>query len=194
LGINRADRENIMPAEQAYQVIKQKAEDNTIAQSLSGVLGWPFTIAADIAVIPLIYVPLWDKIRELYDRSNISQEVASKVIGGILSEIFVDIALDKFMGNVPLIGIYFNAICAKTMTWRLGTLFSMLAARGNEIDESTVKESMILIRKTFPQNDMFKFITPDRKSFIELVDSFSDLSQEQYKEKVVGLLEYHETP
>ncbi len=183
-----------MQAEQAYQIIKQKAEDNTIAQSLSGVLGWPFTIAADIAVIPLIYVPLWDKLRELYERSNISQEVASKVIGGILPEIFVDIALDKFMGNVPLIGIYFNAICAKTMTWRLGTLFSMLAARGNEIDESTVKESMILIRKTFPQNDMFKFSTPDRKRFIELADSFNDLSPEQYKEKVAGLLEYNATP
>ena len=183
-----------MSAEQAYQIIKQKAEDNTIAQSLSGVLGWPFTIAADIAVIPLIYVPLWDKLRELYERSNISQEVASKVIGGILPEIFVDIALDKFMGNVPLIGIYFNAICAKTMTWRLGTLFSMLAARGNEIDESTVKESMILIRKTFPQNDMFKFRTPDRKSFVKLVDSFSNLSPEQYKEKVAGLLEYHTKP
>ncbi|MDD4308844.1 MAG: hypothetical protein PHO32_00530 [Candidatus Cloacimonetes bacterium] len=178
-----------MKAEQAYRIIMQKAEDNTVAQSLSGIIGWPLTIATDIAVIPLIYVPLWDRIRELYDRSNISQDVSTKVITGIISEIFVDIALDKIMGNIPLIGIYFNAICAKTMTWRLGTLFGMLAARGDEVDDTIVKESMVLIRKTFPQNDMFKFRTPDKKTFIDLVESFNGLSTEQYKSRVIGLLE-----
>lgn len=179
-----------MKAEECYQIIMKKAEDNSIAQSLSGIAGWPFTIATDIAVIPLIYVPLWDRIRELYERNGTPQDAATRIITGTLSEIFVDIALDKILGNVPLLGIYFNAICAKTLTWRLGTLFAMLSARGEELDESVIKESMILIRRTFPQDDMFKFITPNKRDFIKLVESFTDLSKEDYKNRVVALLEY----
>ncbi|MDZ4182700.1 MAG: hypothetical protein U1B83_07485 [Candidatus Cloacimonadaceae bacterium] len=177
-------------AKKGYYMIRNKAEDNTVAQSLSGIFGWPITIATDIAVIPLIYVPLWDQIRELYCRTNIGKDTASKIITGIVGEIFVDIALDKILGNVPLIGIYFNAICAKTMTWRLGTLFAMLAARGDEIDESTVKESMALIRKVFPQTDMFKFTTPDKATFIRLVEGVSDIPQEDYQRKVIKMLEH----
>lgn len=177
-------------AELTYNMIRSKAEDNTVAQSLSGIFGWPITIATDIAVIPLIYVPLWDRIRELYGRTNIGKDTASKIISGIVGEIFVDIALDKILGNVPLIGIYFNAICAKTMTWRLGTLFAMLAARGDEIDESVVKQSMALIRKVFPQTDMFRFTTPDKATYIRLIEGMSDIPQEDYQRKVVKLLEH----
>jgi len=176
-------------AEQSYRLIQKKAEDNTVAQSLSGIFGWPITIATDIAVIPLIYVPLWDRIRDLYQRSSIENDTAGKIISGIVGEIFVDIALDKIMGNVPLIGIYFNAICAKIMTWRLGTLFAMLAARGDEIDDSIVKESMMLIRKVFPQTDMFKFTTPDRAAYLKLIEGVSDISQDTYKHKVNKMLE-----
>lgn len=177
-------------AEQAYRMIQSKADDNTTAQSLSGIFGWPLTIAADIAVIPLIYVPLWDKIRELYERSHIEPDTTSKIIGGIVNEIFVDIALDKIMGNIPLLGIYFNAICAKKMTWRLGILFTMLAARGDTIDTEIVKESMVLIRRVFPQQDMFKFATPSREAFLKLISGISDISQEDYNNKVMGLLEH----
>lgn len=174
----------------AYEMIRSRAEDNTTAQALSGIFGWPITIAADIAVIPLIYVPLWDRIRDLYGRGNVNQDVATKVIGGIVSEIFVDIAFDKFLGNIPLIGIYFNAICAKTMTWRLGTLFTMLSARGEEVDSLAIKESMALIRKVFPQGDMFKFKTPDKAAFMKLVEGMSDIPPEDYNRKVVALLEH----
>ena len=175
---------------QAYQMIRSKSEDNTTAQALSGIFGWPITIAADIAVIPLIYVPMWDRIRDIYGRRNINQDVATKIIGGIVSEIFVDIAFDKFMGNIPLLGIYFNAICAKTMTWRLGTLFAMLSARGEEVESLRIKESMALIRKVFPQGDMFKFKTPDKDAFYKLVSGMSDIPAEDYNRKVVALLEH----
>jgi len=174
---------------QTYKIIREKAESNTTAQALSGIFGWPITIATDIAVIPLIYVPLWDRIRDIYGRGNINQDVAGKIIAGIVSEIFVDIAFDKFLGNVPLIGIYFNAICAKTMTWRLGTLFAMLSARGEEVESLAVRDAMVLIRKVFPQGDMFKFKTPDKAVFCKLVDGVTDIEPEDFNRKVMGLLE-----
>jgi uncharacterized protein (DUF697 family) len=176
-------------ANESYRVIKSKSDDNTVVQSLSGIFGWPITITADVAVIPFIYIPLWNRIRALYNRTEVDKDTAGKILNGVLSEIFVDIAFDKIMGNVPLIGIYFNAICAKTMTWRLGTLFTMLATRGEEIDEKNVRESMILIRKVFPQSDMFKFVTPDKVAFLKLVSSVTDLSQDGYKKKVIAMLE-----
>lgn len=176
-------------AEQAYAIIQKKSEDNTIAQSISGVFGWPFTIGTDIAVIPLTYIPLWERIRELYGRSNVAKDSGENIIKGILSELFVDIALDKIMGNVPLVGIYFNAICAKVMTWRLGTLFTMLSVRGEEVEGVDVKQSMALIRKVFPQSDMFKFVTPDKGKFLKLIGGLSDLSTEDYSRKVDTLLD-----
>ena len=175
--------------EQAYDIIQKKSEDNTIAQSLSGIFGWPITIGTDIAVIPMIYVPLWDRIRELYMRSNVAQDAATNIIKGIISELFIDIAFDKFMGNIPLVGIYFNAICAKTMTWRLGTLFTMLAARGEEVEGMDVKETMALIRKVFPQSEMFKFITPEKEKFLKLVNGVTNLNQEDYNRKVDKMLD-----
>lgn len=176
-------------AEQAYSVIQKKSEDNTVAQSLSGIFGWPITIGTDIAVIPMIYVPLWDRIRELYGRSNIAQDAMMNVIKGIISEIFVDIAFDKFMGNIPLIGIYFNAICAKTMTWRLGTLFTMLSAHHEDVEAVNVKDCMALIRKIFPQGDMFKFTTPEREKFLKLIDGISNTNPEDFNRKVHKMLD-----
>jgi hypothetical protein len=176
-------------AERAYQIIQKKAEDNTVAQSLSGIFGWPITIGTDIAVIPLIYVPLWERIRELYLRKQVDSEVAGSIIKGTLSEIFVDIALDKILGNVPLIGIYFNAICAKMMTWRLGILFTMLSARGDEVDATIVRDCMMLIRMIFPQNDMFKFTTPNKEHFLKLITSVSDIPQDDFNQKVDQMLD-----
>jgi len=176
-------------AEQAYDIIQKKSEDNTIAQSLSGIFGWPITIGTDIAVIPMIYVPLWDRLRELFSRSNVAQDAATNIIKGIIGEIFVDIAFDKFMGNIPLVGIYFNAICAKNMTWRLGILFTMLAARGEEVEGMDVKETMALIRKVFPQSDMFKFITPEKEKFLKLINGVTNLNQEDFNRKVDKMLD-----
>jgi hypothetical protein len=75
------------------------------------------------------------------------------------------------------------------MTWRLGTLFSMLAARGEEVDGIDVKESMALIRKVFPQSDMFKFVTPEKEKFLKLVNGVTNLNQEDYCRKVDKMLD-----
>lgn len=180
---------NLDTTEQAYSLIQKKSEDNTIVQSLSGIFGWPITIGTDIAVIPMIYVPLWDRIRALYGHNNIAPDAMTNIIKGIISEIFIDIALDKVMGNVPLIGIYFNAICAKTMTWRLGTLFTLLSAQGPDVENLAVKDSMALIRTVFPQSDMFKFNTPEKAAFYKLIDGISNIGPDDYNRKVHRMLD-----
>ena len=100
-----------------------------------------------------------------------------------------DIAFDKVLGNVPIIGIYFNAICAKQMAWRLGTLFAFMSARGSDIPADKVSEAMALIRHMFPQKDMFTFTTPNRHNFIKLVESVQGNSIQQFEKKVSNALE-----
>ena len=71
------------------------------------------------------------------------------ILKEILPEIFVDLALDKFAGQIPIIGIYFNAICAKTMTWRLGMLFTFLSSRTSEVPINSVAKALKLMRHMF---------------------------------------------
>jgi uncharacterized protein (DUF697 family) len=171
-------------AEKCYKLTDSKANDNSVTQGVSGIFGFPLTLIADVGVIPAIYLPLWDQIRAEYGHDPITNEEAVKVIQGIMVELLADLVFDKFLGNVPLIGIYFNAICAKTMTWRLGTLFSMLSARGNSFDEIELKDSMILIRQMFPQKDMFSFTTPNKSDFVQIVVSVTGESTDEYGDKI----------
>ena len=56
-----------------------------------------------------------------------------------------------------MIGLPANMIAAKAMTWRLGILFGMLAARGEEINQENVNHAIVLIRNIFPQRDSLFF-------------------------------------
>jgi hypothetical protein len=109
------------------------ADNNSLVQGLSGLVGFPFTV------------------------------------GGLLRDVFADIVLDKFLGNIPIVGVYFNAICARVMTWRLGALFGFMSCGGNQVSGDTVGPAMQLIKKLFPQDQMFKFQTPDRDCFVRFV-------------------------
>lgn len=111
------------------------------------------------------------------------------IVKGISSELIFDVVADKVLGNVPLIGVYFNAICAKTMTWRLGILFTMLSARGEAIDDATVQDTTKLIRMVFPQTDAFKFQQPTYPTFEKLVTSVTDNSMEQFNRKISKALD-----
>lgn len=105
------------------------------------------------------------------------------------SELLFDIVADKVLGNVPVIGIYFNAICAKTMTWRFGIAFTMLLARGDEINPTSVKNVTKLIRLVFPQNDAFTFKQPSYETFEKLVLSVEENTQAQFENKIIKALE-----
>ena len=175
-------------AHACYQIIDNKANSNAVLQGISGFFGFVATMAVDVGTIPLIYATLWNEIRAVYGQPEIGTDDALKVIANILPEVLSDAVFDKVLGNVPIIGVYFNAICAKQMTWRLGTLFTLLASRGEAISSVKCKEAMMMIRHMFPQKDMFSFTTPDREKFIQMADSVSNTSADKFNEKVESAL------
>ena len=176
------DMENL--AKQSYELINSKASSNILMQGLSGIVGFPFTLIADGAVIFTHYGPMLNQIRSLFNRSPVSESVVSSIVKGISSELLFDIVADKVLGNIPVVGIYFNAICAKTMTWRLGILFTMLSARGEDINTDSVQKTMKLIRKVFPQNDAFSFKQPSFDTFVKLIGKVTNISEESYERKI----------
>ncbi len=187
---NREDRmdEFSNKAQKCYQIIGNKSSSNQMIQGLSGIFGFPFTLAADVSVIPGIYVPLWSEIRAIYGLLPVSTDSAVPVIKNIAPEVLSDLVLDKLLGNIPGLGIYFNTICAKHMTWRLGTLFTMMSARGSDIVSDNIAECMKLIRMLFPQQGLFSFTTPEKSTFVKLVMSVSDVSPFDYKNKIYKAL------
>lgn len=167
-----------------YHLIDNKANNNAFVQGISGFFGLPATLMVDTGSIPLVYATLWNEIRAVYGYEPIQKEDAVKVIVNIMPEVLSDVAFDKIMGNVPVVGVYFNAICAKQMTWRLGILFSMLSSRGSSVDHANCKEAMVLIRKLFPQNDMFKFTTPSHEKFMQLIGGVENCHVNNFNEKI----------
>lgn len=182
-------RADTVLAKKAYEIINEKASSNIVIQGLSGVLGFPFTLMADGAIIFTHYGTMLNEIRNLYGRTPVSESVVGSIVKGISSELIFDVVADKFLGNVPIVGIYFNAICAKTMTWRLGILFTMLSARGEAIDDYAVQDTTKLIRLVFPQTDAFKFQQPTYPTFEKLVLSVTDNTMEQFNNKISKALD-----
>ncbi len=171
-------------AYQSYEIINRIASSNVVIQGLTGVLGFPFTLMADGAVIFTHYGAMLNEIRSLYQLPPVSEAVVSSIVKGISSELLVDVIFDKVLGQLPIVGIYFNAICAKTMTWRLGVLFTMLSARGEIIDDSSVADCTKMIRLVFPQKDTFTFAQPTYDTFEKLVSSVTNNSEDEFKDKI----------
>lgn len=171
-------------AQRAYSIIEGKANANSFVQGLTGITGFPLTLIADAGSLPLVYHKMWNELRSLYGHSEIEMHQYKEVVPPVMPEVLGDLVLDKALGQVPIVGIYFNAICAKALTWRLGTLFAFLSSRGDEVPLSTVTEAMGLIRRMFPQRDMFKFTTPEKSSFVEIVTSVGGLSPDDFDERV----------
>lgn len=167
-----------------YQLIDKKANSNAIIQACSGFFGTVVTLAVDAGVVGMIYLQMWNEIRSVYGHPPIKQEEATRILTNIVPEVLSDLILDKILGNTPIIGIYFNAICAKQMTWRLGMLFTMLSARGAEVENVKCKETMIVIRQIFPHSDMFSFTTPNYEKFQQLASSVTSNTMQDYNAKI----------
>ena len=100
-----------------------------------------------------------------------------KLLPGLSEELLFDLIGDKILGNVPFVGIYFNAVCAKTLTWRLGILFAKLSMAGEDISVEDASAVLATIREYFPHDDTFKFRQPSYDSFelmLQLADSPAD--------------------
>lgn len=172
-----------------YDLIQSKASGNELMQGISGVFGFPYTLIVDAGVIFTHYGPMLNEIRSIYGRSNVSSDVVGPLINGCKSEILADIILDKVVGQIPLIGIAANVMCAKTMTWRLGLLFAMLSSRGEEISDASASCAMRLIREMFPQGNMFKFKTPSIFVVEKLLECVENVSVETFDSKVERIFE-----
>ncbi len=171
-----------------YDIIDKKAGSNIAMQGLSGVLGFPFTLVADVGVFFTHYGPMLNEIRAVYGRKPMSKDVFAPVIKGCSSEIMTDMVVDKVLGNIPLIGLPANMICAKAMTWRLGIMFGMLAARGEEINTQSVADTTRLIRELFPQKNTFQFKKPSVTIVEKLLNTMEGETVQDYDQKVMAIL------
>ena len=175
--------------EQVYTLIQSKASSNELMQGISGLLGFPFTLIVDAGVIFTHYGPMLNQIRTIYGRKPLSSEVIKPILDGCKSEILADIIVDKIVGNIPIIGIGANIMCAKTMTWRLGILFGMLAARGEDFNSENARNAMIAIRSLFPQKSMITFTAPSINVVKKLLSKVEDCSMEDFDTKMDRILD-----
>lgn len=97
--------------------------------------------------------------------------------------------LDKLIGNIPILGLPANMICARAMTWRLGLLFGMLSARGDEINSEHVLLSVRLIQSLFPQTDSLLFKKPTVLTVEKLLSGVEDAEPETFSMKVQRALD-----
>ena len=171
-----------------YNLISKKANSNSLIQGISGIAGFPATLAIDGIVIFSHYEPMIDEIRALYGLPPLNKEAIKPIINSIFKEILIDIVVDKFLGQIPVAGIYFNAICAKALTWRLGMLFTIVSSRGEEINYDNLEDIIKLIRNVTSQTDMFKFVRPDYNSFRKIVLSVHGNDFATYNQKIENAL------
>ena len=174
---------------QVYDIINSKAGSNTAMQGISGLIGFPFTTIMDVAVFFTHYGPMLNDIRAVYDRTSIRKDDLGHIIRGCKQELLADMVLDKLIGNIPLLGLPANMICAKAMTWRLGLLFGVLSARGEEINEDSVLLAVRLIRTLFPQPESLLFKKPSAVTVEKLLNSVKETSIESFDTKVNRLLD-----
>lgn len=172
-----------------YDIIEKKAGGNIAMQGLSGLAGFPFTLIADVTVFFTHYGPMLNEVRAVYGRAPIGREAFGPVIMGCRQEVLADMVLDKLAGNLPIIGLPANMICAKAMTWRLGILFGMLAARGEEINRQNVANAVHLIRELFPQKNSLMFQKPSAMIVEKLLRAVDGDSMESFNQKITSILD-----
>ena len=60
-----------------YKIINRKANSNAFIQGVTGIAGFPATVAADCVALLTHYEPMMNEIRELYGREKITVSPAS---------------------------------------------------------------------------------------------------------------------
>jgi len=168
----------------SYNIINDTANNNIVLQSISGMLGFPFTIIADGAVIFTHYAPMISRIQTVFNREPLTQDMLMPIFKSISSDLILDIAVDKFAGQLPVLGIYFNAICAKALTWRIGILFAILACIDEIPETEKISRIASFIRLIFPQSEIFKFVKPDFQKYKRIMGNVLHDSDTGFFDKV----------
>jgi hypothetical protein len=184
---DRAERER---AVRVYEKTRTLATGNAIAQGASGIVGGGVNLLVDAAAIPF-YVDLWNGIRRIYGRGEITLPAAQEYLKPNLAFLVQDVVWDKAIGSIPIIGIPFNIAFGKALTWRLGAWFGMLAALGAESgnDAELARSTLALVKQVFPADgSVFSFSAPDQEVFVAFISSVDGLSEDEGRERTEAAL------
>lgn len=176
----------------AYKTIKSKANSNAFLQGVTGITGFPSNLVVDGIAIFTHYKPLINDIRKLYGRSEISAKELSPMMGSLVKELLFDVVADKVFGSVPVAGVYFNAVSAKALTWRLGMLVTIISSRGEEFNKENISSVIKLIRYITPLNELLKLKKPDYDVFKRIATSVSGNEMSEFDNKVQTALKAFE--
>lgn len=176
---------SVNKSSKSYAIIEQKAGSNLAMQGLSALLGFPFTTIVDVSAIFTHYGPMINDIRKIYGLPQINAKALCPILEGCSEEFLSDILFDKIGGQIPILGIPLNMMCAKAMTWRLGILFTMLAARRQEVNLENIRNATVFIRKLFPPTNTFTFSKPSIVLFEKLVNAMENETAEDFNCNVI---------
>jgi hypothetical protein len=185
--IERAKRAR---AAQVYDRTRTLATGNLIAQGASGFFGFAANLLVDAAAVPF-YAQLWTEIRGIYGKGEITAEATKAYLKPNLGFLAQDLLWDKVVGSIPIIGVPFNIVFAKALTWRLGAWFGLLSAIAGEDDsEALTRATLELTREVFPSSrSVFDFAAPYRDVFVSFLASVDGLSTDEVRDRTERALQ-----
>lgn len=176
-----------------YTKTKRLADRNGVIQGISGIFGTGTNWLVDVAALPF-YVDLWNDIRDLYGKGRITTEAVGDYLRPNIGFLVQDFVFDKLLGSIPLVGVPFNYVCAKALTWRLGAWFGVLSALGEESNPGPqlTRSTLQLAREFFPVNrSLFDFEDPDKAKFVAFIaglDGLTHAEAEKRSERALAAL------
>lgn len=177
-------------AEQVYEKTRGLANGNAIAQGASGLFGGGVNLLVDAAAIPF-YVDLWNDIRHVYGRGEITRQAAQDYLKPNVTFLVQDLVWDKAVGSIPIIGIPFNIAFGKALSWRLGAWFGMLAALGADSggNAQLAQSTLALVKQVFPAGgSVFSWNAPDKEVFVAFISSVDGLTEAEAQSRTEAAL------
>ncbi len=185
-----ADHAKHERAARVYEKTRSLANGNALAQGASGIFGGGVNLLVDAAAIPF-YVDLWNEIRRIYGRGEITLDAAQEYLRPNVTFLVQDLVWDKAIGSIPIIGIPFNIAFGKALTWRLGAWFGMLAALGADgsSDTELTQSTLALVKLVFPADGgVFTWNAPDEEVFVAFISSVDGLSEADARNRTEAAL------
>lgn len=174
--------------ELVYSLIQSKAGSDQFMKGLSAIAGFPFTLLTDAGTVFSLYTPMLEQIRAVYGRSSPPPGVARSLLEVDQCECLSDLAANIIFRQIPLIGMPVGVVYAKVMTWRLGILFAMLAAKGDDFTTENAKNALHVIHALFLRKGEAVFLTPSEDAVKKLLKEVQDCGTQDFDAKCVKIL------
>lgn len=143
-----------------YETIKGYANTNSLMQTVSGLFGFPVTLAVDGGAVVTHYLPMINNICNVYNFNKKDVSSFIPVIKGSFMVFLSDLVLDKVLGQIPLLGAVSNYVCAKIITWRIGLMFAYLAKNDMDVTAENVKKTVDCMKKKISMRKVTGFNPP----------------------------------